>query len=165
MISDAEYREVVTEVIGSLIAGEARFFGRRVMLSWPDGPPPGWTEDGLQALGQTWIQESADRQGRWITVAEAEAQAVRRRTVSEALALSSYFTVHRAPDGMPAALVPLRDRVDFDPYSGGYIVRQESEEERPADRIAHTSGLAVLRTAATADDPSPLPGDAYWIES
>lgn len=46
----AAHRTPDVGMVAALIRGEATIFGMRVTLNWPDGLPPGYTEDSLRAL-------------------------------------------------------------------------------------------------------------------
>ena len=43
-------------VIGSLLAGEAMLFGKRVEIAWPDGMPQGMTTEWLVDLGRKLME-------------------------------------------------------------------------------------------------------------
>lgn len=49
--------QAVTRILGGLLRGDSRMFGERVVLSWPDGLPPGYTDEDLRSLGARWCAD------------------------------------------------------------------------------------------------------------
>lgn len=53
------HQHAIDHVVGTLLAGGGSMFGKPVALAWPEGMPPGVTEDFLRNLGEEMLRRSA----------------------------------------------------------------------------------------------------------
>ncbi len=58
-------------VAGAILAGGSTLLGKPIAITWPEGMPPGWTEESLATFGALLAQAQGSPQ-QWVLLGDSE---------------------------------------------------------------------------------------------